>query len=858
MLMSFAAAAQVNVLTYHNDNARTGQNLNEVFLTPATVNSTTFGKLFTYSVDGYVYAQPLYVSGLNITGKGVHNVIFVATQHNSIYAFDADSNAGAGGGLLWRVSTGPSAVTPNSDFGNRYGPYSDIFPEVNVTSTPVIDLASGIIYVDAFIHTNGSYFHKLHALNIADGSERSFSPVLITASVPGQGRDSSNGIVTFNASQELQRPALTLAGGKLFVAFSSYGDTDPYHGWVIGFNASTLQQLTNYVFNTTPNSTTGVDGPNAAEAGIWMSGNGLVVDANTNLYFMTGNGSFDATNGVSGTEYGDSFVKLSTTNKLAVADFFTPHNQDQLAAADADLGSGGVLLLPDSVGSVAHPHLLVGCGKEGKIYLVDRDDMGHYNAANDNQIVQSLGAVGGTWSSPAYFNNRIYYLGQSDSMKAFRFSNGLLINTPDSQTSSGFGFPGATPSISANGTNAAIAWALQTDGFDNPSPAVLHAYNAYDLSQELYNSDQAGSRDQPGNAVKFAVPTIANGKVYVGGQFAVSVFGLFQPPLVPVPGIYQGLFYDTNGAALLSSGFFSATVAKAGSFSAQIQLGASKYSFSGKFSPLGIFSNSIPRKKLPPLSIQLVSSTNDVILGQLSSTNWTADLRANRGIYSKTNLAPQAGKYTLVIPGSAGSATQPGGDGFGTVTVDSTGHVMFSGTAGDGTKLSQKALLSGQGQWPFYLSLYSGNGMLLGWLNFTNQLTNDISGLVDWIKSPQPTAKIYPAGFTNQTAVLGSTYGFTNGIRILNLTTGQVSLANGNLPQNITNPFVLGANNKITLTNKSSLSFTTSSGLFKGKILNPPGKAIAISGVVLQKQNTGSGFFLGTNQSGRVFIEPAP
>lgn len=542
-------SAQVNVLTYHNDFARTGQNTNETVLTPANVNANSFGQLFSYPVDGFVYAQPLYVSGLSIPGQGTHNAVFVATQHNSVYAFDADSDAGPNGGLLWQVNFGPSAATPNNDFGNRYGPYHDIDPEVGITSTPVIDLASGTMYVDAFTHESTSYYHRVHALNITNGVEQPYSPVVVSASVPGVGVDSSGGVLSFRAIQYLQRPALTLAGGRLYVAYSGYADTDPYHGWVIGFNASNFVQLTNQVYCTTPNATTATDGANAGEGGIWMSGNGLAVDANTNLFFEIGNGSFNA-NITGGTEYGDCFVKLSTSGRLTVADYFAPYNQASLAASDTDLGSGGALLLPDSVGTPAHPHLLVGCGKEGKIYLLDRDSLGHFNATSDSQIVQELpNAVGGTWSSGAYFNNQIYYQGSGDVLKTFILANGLLGTTPTSQSTTTFNWPGATPAISANGTNNAIAWVLQTDGYPS-GPSILHAYNAYNLAQELYNSEQVPTRDGLAGAVKFTVPTIANGKVYVGAQKSVAVFGTGAFLAVPTISPAGGLFTNSATVAL--------------------------------------------------------------------------------------------------------------------------------------------------------------------------------------------------------------------------------------------------------------------------------------------------------------------
>src|SRR5215475_4809617 len=292
---SVSLPAAVNVLTYHNDFARTGQNTNETILTPASVNMNTFGKIFSYPVDGQIYGQPLYVSGLAIPGQGTHNVVFVATMHDSVYAFDADSNSGANGGVLWYVNLGPSAVTPNNDFGNRYGAYHDIRPEVGIIGTPVIDLASGTIYLSAFTHEGSSYIQRIHALSITTGTEKPSSPSVVAATINGNGVASSGGKLSFDPMNNgLQRPALTLAGGVLFIAYSGFADTNPYHGWLLGFDPTTLKQLTNYIFNTTPNSTVAAWGANAGEGGLWMGGNGLSVDAGTNLYFMVGNGIFNA------------------------------------------------------------------------------------------------------------------------------------------------------------------------------------------------------------------------------------------------------------------------------------------------------------------------------------------------------------------------------------------------------------------------------------------------------------------------------------------------------------------------------------------------------------------------------------
>jgi uncharacterized repeat protein (TIGR03806 family) len=529
-------AFAASMLTYHNDNFRTGANTNEVLLTPANVNTNNFGLLIKYAVDGFVYAQPLYVPNLAIPGQGTHNVVFVATEHNSLYAFDADNNAGANGGLLWHTNFGTGPLSNNHEFGDRYNnnTYIDLTPEIGITGTPVIDPATGTIYVDVLtreVTTVTNYYHRLHALNISTGAELPYSPMVVTGSVPGTGVGGNGSVVPFVARQHGQRPALTLAGGKLYVAFGSFADTDPYHGWVLGFNATNLQPVANAIFNTTPNATTAVFGANAGEGALWMGGNGLCVDANNNLFFETANGSFSAN--TNGGDYADSFVKLATTNGLTVADYFTPYDQLSLANGDTDLGSGGPILLPDAAGSAAHSHLIIGGGKAGKIYLVDRDAMGHYDGTDgingsDTNIVQSFASGAGSFfGTPAYFNHWIYYQGSGGVMKAFAITNGIITTTAASATATSFAGHGVTPSISAGGTGNGIAWSIQTDG-SSPSDtgaAVLHAYNATNLAQELYNSSQNFARDNPGPGVKYTVPTVVNGRVFVGAQYAVSIFG---------------------------------------------------------------------------------------------------------------------------------------------------------------------------------------------------------------------------------------------------------------------------------------------------------------------------------------------
>jgi hypothetical protein len=530
LLTSPSQAGSVSVLTYHNDNARTGQNTNETSLTLANVNTNSFGLLFSQPVDGYIYAQPLVVPNVNIPGKGLHNVVYVATEHDSVYAFDADSNGGANAAALWQVNfLNPAAgVTsvPSPDTTT-----DDLVPEIGITSTPVIDPVSSTIYVEAKTkEVSGgvtNYVHRLHALDLASGAEKFGGPVVIAdtafdgndytyvsgPSVTGTGDGSVGNLLTFNALRQMNRPGLLLNNGVLYLAYASHGDNGPYHGWVLGFDAQTL--ATNGVYNTTPNGGLG---------GIWESGNGPATDAAGYLYLETGNGDFAPPG-----ELGDSVLKLATTNGVTFADYFTPFDQDNLNTTDMDVGSGGLVLLPDSVGRTNHLHLLVAGSKSGTIYLLDRDNLGQFNAADDSQIVQVIrNVVGGLWSSPAYFNGRLYFIGSGDFLNAFSISSGIINTNPTSQSLNSFDFPGATPSISANGTSDAIVWVIESDAFAS-GPAVLRAYDATDVSQELYSSDMAGNRDVPGGAVKFTVPTVANGKVYLGAQYSLSVYGLIAP-----------------------------------------------------------------------------------------------------------------------------------------------------------------------------------------------------------------------------------------------------------------------------------------------------------------------------------------
>lgn len=535
-----STSAQNSVLTQDNDNARSGLNPNETTLNTSNVNVNTFGKLFSVTVDEQVHAQPLYVPNVTIPGKGVHNVLIVATENDTVYALDADSNTGVNANPLWKASlldAAHGAAPGEIPFPENVIPAcGDITPQIGVTSTPVIDVSTspGTIFVEAVSQNGATYVHRLHALDLTTGNEKSPGPVIITGSVSGTGDESQNGVLQFDPMEVYNRSALLLLNGVVYVAFGSHCDNVPWHGWIFAYDEASFAQKSIFVTS-----------PNAGGSGIWMSNAGLAADSTGYIYVTTGNGEFDTTPPV--TDYGDTLLKLATTDAqgnngiLSVADYFTPFDQQTMFQSNQELASAGPILLPDQPGN--YPHLLVLAAKTGRVYLVNRDQMTsdpsnpsqpeHYCSTcttGDPQILQeSAGAyIAGIFGSPAYWNGNIFFWGIRGPLTAISLSNGLLNFSSPSVGAASPGFPGAEPVVSANGNNSgtAIVWAITKSG--------LYAYDAGNLSNVLWTSAQGpNGRDNPGPFVKFSTPTVVNGKLYVGAIGEVDVYGLL-PMVTPL------------------------------------------------------------------------------------------------------------------------------------------------------------------------------------------------------------------------------------------------------------------------------------------------------------------------------------
>jgi Legume lectin domain/Chitobiase/beta-hexosaminidase C-terminal domain len=565
--------AQTNVTTQHNDIARTGQNANETILTPANVNTNSFGKLFYYVVDGYVYAQPLYMSNVTM-GAGTpqagtkHNVIFIATEHDSVYAFDADSNLGANGKPLWRVTlldsehgaAAGATTVPTSDIGSQ-----DVVPEYGITSTPVIDPPTNTIYVVGLSKENGSELYRLHALDITTGGEKFGGPVLLSGSVAGNGQGSSSGTLQFNARYEMQRPGLLLLNGIVYIGFGSHGDSGPWHGWILGYKAATLKETGAWCSTS-----------NGFGAGIWDSGTGLTANVPDPvnhpygyLYSATGTGTVDPTAPYTDAMgYSVSVFKLDLNNGVpTILDEFSPFDASALTTSNRDQGSGGPIVLPDSVGG--GKHLFMQVGKTGRVYIFDQYNLGGYHPSNTSDPQAKAAVNGEVYGGPAYWNGNIYIWARNDRLKAFSIANGVLSGTPTSTAAEVSGFPGPASAVSANGTSNAIVWSVQTDGYTSQSPEILYAHEATNVANLLYSSNENVTRDNPGAAVKFVSPTIVNGKVYLGAEGQVAIYGLLngatqaaRPVISPVGQLFHPsiqvtitdsspnaqIFYTTDGS----------------------------------------------------------------------------------------------------------------------------------------------------------------------------------------------------------------------------------------------------------------------------------------------------------------------
>jgi hypothetical protein len=495
------------VYTYHNDGARDGANAQEYALTPANVNTASFGKLASCTVDGAIYGQPLWVANVAFAGAK-HNVVFVTTQHDSLFAFDGDSNSCT---LLWSVSlidaghggtTGELPV-PSTSVGSGFG---DIQPEIGINGTPVIDGSSGTLYVvSKSIDSLGNFYQRLHAIDVISGSEKSGSPMLIAGSVPGSGSGGST--VAFSSKQQNQRPGLALLNGTVFVSWGSHEDASPWYGWMMGYNYSGGGWTQTAVFNSTPNVRGG---------GIWMGGGAPAIDASNHLYFLTGNGGFDANNpSAPNNDYGDSLLQVNAS--LNVTSYFTPSDELTDNQSDRDFGSGGAAVLADLPAGNSITHALVCGGKDGTLYVLNRDLLGGFG---DGAAVQTIAVGHGLFSTSAIWNNRLFLAGSGGPLTAYQLNTTNAQFTKTTSSTHSYGFPGSTPSVSAAGTQNGIVWTLDTHSYCTRQsaacgPAVLYAHDATNLSKELWNSSLIAA-DAAGYAVKFTVPTIANGRVYVG------------------------------------------------------------------------------------------------------------------------------------------------------------------------------------------------------------------------------------------------------------------------------------------------------------------------------------------------------
>jgi uncharacterized protein (TIGR03437 family) len=721
-LTSSVFAQRQDVTTGSYDNYRTNADLNETILTPSKVSSSTFGKLFSLSVDGQIYAQPLYRQNIAIAGQGTHNVVFVATMHNSVYAFDADTP----GVPLWSVNLGPSV--PTSNYTSDTGAYTDISPENGILGTPVIDPSTGAMYLVAATFENNSYVYRLHALDGGSGSELFGAPVTITLQVPGVGDNSVGGTVTLDASQHIQRPALLLSNGSVYVSFGSHGDSAPYHGWIVAYSAQNVQnQLA--VLNTTPNG---------SEGAIWQSGRGPAVDAAGNIYAVSSNGDSDFTS-----NFSQSVLKLDP-NTLAINDWFAPFNFQSLSDGDEDLGTSGPMLIPNT-------NYLVTGGKAGIMYLVDQTNLGHVGTS-DSQILQSVNIGGFGIFNMALWNRSdgpiVYTHLANAPITAWKMTGGQFGTSPSAQSVNGFIVPFQGMTLSANGTQpgSGVLWVLGANEWPLPGAGQLHAYNA-DTLDEIWNSTM-NDGDATGGFVKFANPTVANGKVYVPTMdYQLLVFGLnyntVTSPLVT--GIVNAASYS-NGAvapgemvAIYGQNLGPQNIAVAtfdnSSGNTNTQLAGTQVTFNGIPAPL-VYTSSGAAAAIVPYEIDGAGQASVVVSfnGQVASTQIMTVADAAPGLFSADSSGSGPGAilnadYSLNSPSNPANA--------GSIAViyatggGQTNPATISGTVTTAaTPLVDQVAVTVGGQ-PAQV-LYAGNagGEVAGVVQLNVQLPAGVTGTV--------------------------------------------------------------------------------------------------------------------------------
>src|SRR6185312_7001238 len=686
-----SAAAQVNVTTYQYDLARTGANTNETILNKSNVNANTFGLYYSLPVDGMIYGQPLYAANVNIPGKGTHNVVYVATENDSVYAFDADS----GGEALWQDTfTNSGAVTVSASEVSC----SQIQPSIGITSTPVIDLSRGAIYVVAMTREGGNYVQRLHALDLSTGAEKTGSPVEIQATYPGTGEGGST--VVFNPRNYKQRPGLLLLNGVVYTSWSSHCDIGTYHGWLIGYDAGTLQQVS--VYNNTPDGNMG---------SFWNGGAAPAADANGNIFIVSANGDFDGNQNL-----GESYIKLSSSGGLGMADYFTPFNYAALNAADQNTGSAGVTLIGDEAGSAAHPHLMTSAGKEGRIYLIDRDNMGKLNNGSDSQIPQSVpGGMPGLFGNPAYFNHSIYFCGSGAHLDAYSISNAQMSTAPVSQSFQKYGYPGCVPTISANGKSNGIVWSLE--------PFVgLHAYDADDLTRELYNS---GTDDAPGATVKYSAPTVANGKVFAGRDSSLLVYGLLSASAAGIPAANSASgdvgWVAPGGLATIYGSGLAAGTESAASLPAPMSLAGASVTVGGFPAPM-LYASSGQVNFQVPFEVQPGNAVFTVFVnGSTVASGSLTVLATAPGVFmldgGRAAIVNQDGSVNSVgSPAPAGSVASVYATGLGTVSPQvasgapaPAGSIAYTNASVTVTVGTAAAQLQFAGLAPGFAGLYQVN-----------------------------------------------------------------------------------------------------------------------------------------------------